>query len=320
MVYTPQRGFAQTQYFDQQATALAGMLANASDINLVDSAFVGDVSPTEGLTAGIGVQVLPTTASNRPGLNYDIVVPPLETATDAAFAGVVVRNQFMRTNSKGEACFFFQDMANYARRQRAGCRIWVQLEAGTTRYDGEVYWIVRDTAGTGKRIGAFSAQSITGTATPTPATLTGGTINLNEAKAVTNGGFDITDAGGLRKISGLDLSVVETTSDIATIVQDALNTAAASTYNVAVTGSGITITTTATGTAATLTYAAPPTATGNPTDVSNALGLTQFSGGVLQQGTAGESNDTVLLTNARFLDTFSAGAAPCNNIALLELL
>ena len=46
MVYTPQRGFAQFQYFDQQATALAGMLANASDINLVDSAFVGPVDAT----------------------------------------------------------------------------------------------------------------------------------------------------------------------------------------------------------------------------------------------------------------------------------
>ena len=65
MVYTPQRGFAQSQYFDQQATALAGMLANASDINLVDSAFVGKVDPAEGLTAGIGVMVIPTTASNR---------------------------------------------------------------------------------------------------------------------------------------------------------------------------------------------------------------------------------------------------------------
>ena len=39
-MYGPKRGFAQSEYFDQQATALAGMLANASDINLTDSAFV----------------------------------------------------------------------------------------------------------------------------------------------------------------------------------------------------------------------------------------------------------------------------------------
>ena len=130
MVYTPQRGFAQFQYFDQQATALAGMLANASDINLVDSAFVGPVDATVGLTAGIGVMVNPTVRRNRPGLNYDIVMPPGSAATDESFAGIVVRNQFMRTNSNGEACYFFEDMANYARRDRAGARIWVQLAQG----------------------------------------------------------------------------------------------------------------------------------------------------------------------------------------------
>jgi len=89
MVYTPQRGFAQFQYFDQQATALAGMLANASDINLVDSAFVGPVDATVGLTAGIGVMVNPTVRSNRPGLNYDIVMPPDSAATDEQKAAVV---------------------------------------------------------------------------------------------------------------------------------------------------------------------------------------------------------------------------------------
>lgn len=201
MVYTPQKGFAQFQYFDQQATALAGMLANASDINLVDSAFVGPVDATVGLTAGIGVMVNPTVRSNRPGLNYDIVMPPDSAATDEAFAGIVVRNQFMRTNSNGEACYFFGDMANYARRDRAGARIWVQLAQGSTVFGGPVYWIVRDTKNAGLKIGAFSAAPITGTA-----------------------------------------------------------------------------------------------------------------------GSAGTSEDTVLLTGARFLGTFTAGEAPCNNIALVELL
>lgn len=201
MVYTPQRGFAQSQYFDQQATALAGMLANASDINLVDSAFVGPVDATVGLTAGIGVMVNPTVRSNRPGLNYDIVMPPNSTATDESFAGIVVRNQFMRTNSNGEACYFFKDMANYARRDRAGARVWVQLAQGSTVFGGPVYWIVRDTKNAGLKIGAFSAAPITGTA-----------------------------------------------------------------------------------------------------------------------GSDGTSEDTVLLTGARFLGTFTAGEAPCNNIALVELL
>ena len=41
MVYTPQRGFAQSQYYDQQATALAGMLAKHI-VSLYDMCFDND--------------------------------------------------------------------------------------------------------------------------------------------------------------------------------------------------------------------------------------------------------------------------------------
>lgn len=316
-MYGPQRGFAQSLYVDQQATALAGMLANASDINLVDSAFIGNTDPNLGLMAGVGVQVIPTVASNRPGLNYDIIMQPLDTATDADFAGVMIRNQFMRTNSYGEACFFHQDMGNYCRRERAGARVWVRLEEGETYLGSDVYWIVRDTAGTGKLIGGFSAQEITGTATPTPAVLTGGTINLNEVRVITAGGFDI--GATPAKVSGLDFSTVATLADVAAKVQTALDTAAASTYAVAIKGSGITISTVATGASATLTFAVAPT-TADTVDASAALALTQTTGGLLSQGSAGVAADTVKLSGARFCGSFKAGTQPCNNIALLELM
>lgn len=322
MVYTPQRGFAQFQYFDQQATALAGMLANASDINLVDSAFVGHVDATVGLTAGIGVMVNPTVRSNRPGLNYDIVMPPDSTATDESFAGIVVRNQFMRTNSNGEACYFFEDMANYARRDRAGARVWVQLAHGSTVFGDPVYWIVRDTKNAGLKIGAFSAAPITGTATPTPGSLNGGSLNggtlsVNDVKAVTNGGFDITVASTLHKVAALDFSSVNTVSDVATILQAAITTASVP-VTVKAVGNGVVLTTTATGASAT-TFASAPTTEG-ATDASAILGLTSASGATVTAGSAGTSEDTVLLTGARFLGTFTAGEAPCNNIALVELL
>lgn len=326
MVYTPQRGFAQLQYFDQQATALAGMLANASDINLVDSAFVGPVDATVGLTAGIGVMVKPTVRSNRPGLNYDIVMPPDSAATDESFAGIVVRNQFMRTNSNGEACYFFEDMANYARRDRAGARIWVQLAQGTTVFGGPVYWIVRDTKNAGLKIGAFSAAPITGTATPTHGSLNGGTLSVNDIKAVTNGGFDITVASTPHNVAALDFSSVNTVSDVATILQAAITTASVPATVKAV-GNGVVLTTTATGAStttatgasATITFASAPT-TSDTTDASAILGLTSASGATVTAGSASTSEDTVLLTGARFLGTFTAGEAPCNNIALVELL
>lgn len=314
MVYTPQRGFSQFQYFDQQATALAGMLANASDINLVDSAFVGPVDATVGLTAGIGVMVNTTVRSNRPGLNCDILMPPGNTATDESFAGIVVRNQFMRTNSNGEACYFFEDMANYARRDRAGARVWVQLAHGSTVFGGPVYWIVRDTKNAGLKIGAFSAAPITGTATPTPGSLNGGTLSVNDVKAVTNGGFDITVAGTLYKVAALNFSSVNTVSDVATILQTAITTASVP-VTVKAVGNGIVLTTTAT----TLTFASAPTTT-DTTDASAILGLTSATGATVTEGSAGASEDTVLLTGARFLGTFTAGEAPCNNIALVELL
>lgn len=321
MVYTPQRGFAQFQYFDQQATALAGMLANASDINLVDSAFVGPVDATVGLTAGIGVKVNPTVRSNRPGLNCDIVMPPDSAATDESFAGIVVRNQFMRTNSNGEACYFFEDMANYARRDRAGARIWVQLAQGTTVFGGPVYWIVRDTKNAGLKIGAFSAAPITGTATPTPGSLNGGTLSVNNVKAVTNGGFDITVVSTLYKVAALNFSSVNTVSDVATILQSAITTASVP-VTVKAVGNGVVLTTTDTGASATITFASAPTTsdTTDTTDVSAILGLTSASGATVTAGSAGTSEDTVLLTGARFLGTFTAGEAPCNNIALVELL
>lgn len=321
MVYTPQRGFAQFQYFDQQATALAGMLANASDINLVDSAFVGPVDATVGLTAGIGVMVNPTVRSNRPGLNYDIVMPPNSAATGESFAGIVVRNQFMRTNSNGEACYFFEDMANYARRDRAGARIWVQLAQGSTVFGGQVYWIVRDTKNAGLKIGAFSAAPITGTATPTPGSLNGGTLSVNDVKAVTNGVFNITVASVIYKVEALNFSSVNTVSDVATILQAAITTASVP-VTVKAVGNGVVLTTIATGASATITFASAPTTseTTETTDASAILGLTSASGATVTAGSDGTREDTVLLTGARFLGTFTAGEAPCNNIALVELL
>ena len=315
MVYLPKRGaFAQTQYFDQQGSALPGMLANASDINLVDSGFVGGVSPVTGLVAGVGVIKRNTVGqSNRPGFNYDVYDLPPVTATAADFAGIVVRNQFMRTNSAGEACHFFEDMCNVLKAKRIGGRIWVNLQVGSTSPGSKVYWIVRDTAATGKLIGAFSGQPITGTTTPTSATLTGGTVNVNDVQALGSSGFDITVDGTLKKIAGLNFAGVSTLAETAAILQTALTSAD---VTVGVLGNSLVLKTTDTGATATLTFAKAPT-TASTLDASNVLGLTAASGGVLVQGSAGETFDTVELTNARFLDTFTAGAG--NNMALVEI-
>lgn len=315
MVYTPKRGaFAQSQYFDQQGTALPGMLANASDINLVDSGFVGGVSPVTGMVAGVGVVQRNSVArSNRPGLNYDVYDLPPVTATADDFAGIMVRNQFMRTNAAGEACYFFEDMCNVLSTRRVGGRIWVRLESGATSPGSTVHWIVRDTANTGKMIGAFSGQPITGTTTPTAAVLTGGTVNVNDVQALGVSGFDITVAGTLTKIAGLNFAGVATLAETATILQPKLTAAGVS---VTVLGNSLVLSTDDTGTDATLTFASAPTSA-DTMDASSVLGLSAAAGAVLVQGSAGETLDTVPLVRARFLDTFTAGAG--NNMALVEI-
>lgn len=164
-MYGPQKGFAQSTYVDQQATALAGMLANASEYNLVDSAYVGDsaTSGTNGgyIQAGLGVTIdKPSGIVERPGINNKVMNLP--GGTDSVFAGVVVRNQFTGTDANGMAAVRWQTLGNYARPSRAGCRIWVQLHKGTTTLGGKVYWIVADTTGHGLPLGSFSAEAIAG--------------------------------------------------------------------------------------------------------------------------------------------------------------
>lgn len=314
-MYGPKRGFAQSEYFDQQATAVAGMLANASDINLVDSAFVAAADAVNGMVAGIGVVALPTTVSSRAGVNYDRIMAPTATATDADFAGVVVRNQVMKSNPNGEACWYEGDMANYARRGRSGSRIWVKLVNGTATPGGDVYWVVSDIAGTGKTIGGFSASAISVSGSATAAKLTGGSINVSALKAVSAGGLDITIDGTNKKLSALDFSNVASIDDVVSI----LNTALSGVATVAALGAGVVITSATTGTSSTMAYAVAPT-TASQTDVSAALGLTAASGGLLSTpGTTGASYDTVKLSNARFVDTFEGGNG-ANNIALIELL
>lgn len=164
-VYVPGTGFAQSTYVDQMATALPGALAYASDTRLVDTAIVAD-SATDGLVAGVGVVLTAITGTShdgqRPGLNQYAAGVPTASSTVVNFGGVVVRNQQMDTNSNGEACWFPKRTCNVLRSNRVGGRVWGRLVSGTAAVGGKVYWVVADTAKTGKTIGGFAAAAITG--------------------------------------------------------------------------------------------------------------------------------------------------------------
>lgn len=164
-IYTPGMGFAQSTYVDQMATALPGALAYASDERLVDSAVV-DTSVTGGLVAGVGVVLTPIPEANRvgarPGLNNFVAKLPETGATEATFGGIVVRNQQMETNGLGQACWFPKRMCNVLRSDRVGGRVWGRLVSGASVVDGPVYWVIADTAGTGKTIGGFAGAAVAG--------------------------------------------------------------------------------------------------------------------------------------------------------------
>lgn len=167
-MYTPLKGFGQSQYFDQQATALPGSIAYASDNWLIDSAYVANPATENDapvfLAAGLGVVVTPNTSPERQGLNMKIATAPTASTTAADFAGVVVRNEQMSANERGNAGMYSGSMLNIMRPVRAGGRIWVSLAKGAaaSTYGGAVYWVVADTAGTGKAIGSFTTAAVSG--------------------------------------------------------------------------------------------------------------------------------------------------------------
>lgn len=319
-MYGPRKhGFAQEQYYDQQATALPGMLANASDINLCDSAFISDTYP-DGLTAGTAVCAVPATKSNRPGVNFAMVRPMFPGATGNDIAGIVVRNQWMRTNDKGEACFFKEDICNLLRTSRVGGRIWVKFVGTETAVqNGKVYCVVNDTAGHGYTIGAFSAAAIAGTATPTHGMLLGGTFAYNGSavEGGVNAGFDVTIDGTLYKVTGIDLTKATTITAVAAAVQAGLDGVSAP-ATVTIEGNALCIVSDSTGASSTVTVASAPTASDSPWDASTYLGFTVETGAQLVPGSAGAANDTVEVPGAHFMGTFTPNEDPALSIAMIE--
>lgn len=160
-IYTPERGgFVQSSYGDQMATAYCGMIANPSDINLIDSFIAGATADPDGIVAGCGVIETAATDPSRPGVNEQIADLPAAGATADDFAGILVRNEQMGTNAAGLPCRFAGEMVNVLRDERIGGRIWLMLSNGTAAYGGNAFWIISDTTGHGHQVGSFSAAAI----------------------------------------------------------------------------------------------------------------------------------------------------------------
>lgn len=114
------------------------------------------------------------------------------------------------------------------------------------------------------------------------------TASIPTLQAVTAGGFDIAINGTPEQVAGLNFSADTTLAQVAATIQTALQALVASTLCVAV-GSQLVITSPTTGTSSTIGYAAAPTHSGSPTDVSTLLGLAAGTGAFGYPGIAIEN-------------------------------
>lgn len=150
-------GFVQSAVYDQMGVSLEGRLANASDINLCDAVSVGE---TNGIGVGLGVAVASLSAM-KPGINSDQLKLPTAASTAADFAGILVRTDTGRTDADGNNYMGYKEIGTLLRKDRVGGRIWIKAQDAITT-GGNLYWVVADTAGSGKKIGGFMGSNVSG--------------------------------------------------------------------------------------------------------------------------------------------------------------
>ena len=150
-------GFVQSAVYDQMGVSLEGRLANASDINLCDAVSVGEAN---GIGVGLGVSTATLAGAIKPGVNNEELKLPTSTSTAADFAGILVRTDTGRTDANGENYMGYKEMGTLLRKNRVGGRIWIKAQTAITT-GGNLYWVIADSAGTGKKIGGFVGSAVT---------------------------------------------------------------------------------------------------------------------------------------------------------------
>lgn len=115
-------GSVQANYTDQPGVGVPGMLAFASDINLADAVYIGEA---DGIAAGRGVifnNVVDAISLQRPNVSANL---PDAGSVLADFAGIVVFDEQMQSNSDGVPGWAQGRMGRVLRNNRNGGRIYV---------------------------------------------------------------------------------------------------------------------------------------------------------------------------------------------------
>lgn len=149
-------GFVQSAVYDQMGVSLEGRLANASDINLCDAISIGEEN---GIGVGLGVAVATLSGAIKPGINSEQLKLPTSESTAADFAGILVRTDTGRTDANGNNYMGYKEVGTLLRKERVGGRIWILAQDAITT-GGNLYWVIADTANSGKKIGGFVGTAV----------------------------------------------------------------------------------------------------------------------------------------------------------------
>lgn len=305
-MFIPKNDFAQSNYYDQMAPAVAGMLANASDYNLTDSAFVFG----EPIPAGTGVVRQFTTAnSNVQGVNNIAVRAPELTTKAEDFAGILVSNAVMHSDQSGAPAGRAGDVINYLRKDRVGGRVWVRLAKGAATPGANVHWIIAPVDGA--VVGSFSAEEIAMTGVPTAGYLQGSAVNFAALKAVEKGALTLTVDTKEVSLQDLNFSTLNTLEDLVTLLSAELGEVEVSLH-----AANLKLVSKTTGADSKVSFAKSATIEGN-VDVGGLLGLTEEAGALEFEGSASLTAATVALPNVKFLGNFEGGA---DALALVEIV
>ena len=145
-------GAVQAAYDDQPGIAVPGELAYASDLNMCDALVVGDAN---GVPAGYGVKRVSITADDAVSMQtpLDALFLPGNTVgtawgvngaaggeTIASFAGIVVFDETMQSNSSGQPGWDTGRMAMVVRPHRSGGRVWIYCLEAMTK-GNNIWWV-----------------------------------------------------------------------------------------------------------------------------------------------------------------------------------
>lgn len=170
-------GSVQANYTDQPGVGVPGMLAFASDVNLCDAVYVGEI---DGIAAGCGVvfvDVVDDISLQRPNVAAEL---PDSATVVADFKGIVVFDEQMQSDSDGVPGWANGRIGRVLRNNRNGGRVYVAAREAVDHTSDTVNLVIVGGTDLLYKAGEFAPTALAGTA------LAGTSVLIPTAKWVTS--------------------------------------------------------------------------------------------------------------------------------------